>query len=317
MQGKQDIDNREHAKRERTRRGRTKEGKEKGEAREIREGRKSFKIGFWNIAGMLNKDKQFWDYIKYFDFIGLTETWIEEKYWKRMENRMPEEFNWKCQFAGREKSRGRACGALITGVKRNIIEIEVDERFRGLQERKVKIQGNIWRVITVYSKDMKKTRSNIEEMVEATKEERLLIGGDFNAKTGKRGSFCDEVAERESKDKVTNTEGVRLLEMVEKSGWEILNGNMEGDEEGEFTFIGAQGNSMIDYILIDTKIKEEIQNFRIEERVESDHLPMVVEIYGEVTHEKQAEEQGSEEGTEKMETGKVQEGSIHKKETGI
>lgn len=97
VQEKQDFANREHVKREQTRRGNTKEGKEKRKTREIREKkRESFKIGFWNIAGMLNKDKQFWDYIKDFDFIGLTETWIEEKHWKRMKDRMPEEFNWKC-----------------------------------------------------------------------------------------------------------------------------------------------------------------------------------------------------------------------------
>lgn len=193
----------------------------------------------------------------------------------------------------REKSR-RACGGLITGVKWNITEIEVEEKFRSLQERRVIIQGKIWRIITVYSKDMKKTRSNIEEMVEATEEERLIIGGDINARTEKGGSFCDEVIEREirkSKDKITNTEGVRLLEMVEENEWEILNGNMEGDGEGEFTFIGAQGNSVIDYILADTKMKEEIQNFRIDERVESNHLPMVVEIYGDLTQEQQTEEQ--------------------------
>lgn len=54
---------------------------------------------------------------------------------------------------------------------------------------------------------------------------------------------------RKSKDKVTNTEGVRLLEMVEENGWKILNGNMEGDE-GEYIFIGGQGNSVIDYTLL-------------------------------------------------------------------
>lgn len=76
-----------------------------------------------------------------------------------------------------------------------------------------------------------------------------------------------------------NTEGTRLLEMIEENGWEILNGNMEGDEEGEFTFIGGKGNTVIDYVLVDTSIKKAMKNFKIEERVESDHLPMKVEIY--------------------------------------
>lgn len=133
-------------------------------------------------------------------------------------------------------------------------------------------------------------------MVETTKEERLIIGGDFNARTGKGSSFCDDKIEREmrrSRDKVANAEGVRFLEM-EENGWEILNGNMEGDEEGEYTFIEGQENSVIEYILIDTKIKDEIKNFRIEERVESDHLPMIVELYEDFTQEKQTEEQTKE-----------------------
>lgn len=67
--------------------------------------------------------------------------------------------------------------------------------------------------------------------------------------------------------------------MIEENGWEILNGNMEGDEEGQFTFIGGKGNTVIDYVLVDTSIKEAMKNFKIEERVESDHLPMKVEIY--------------------------------------
>lgn len=62
-----------------------------------------------------------------------------------------------------------------------------------------------------------------------------------------------------------NTEGTRLLEMIEENGWEILNGNMEGDEEGEFTFIGGKGNTVIDYVLVDTSIKEAMKNFKIEE----------------------------------------------------
>lgn len=139
-----------------------------------------------------------------------------------MEDRMPEEFTWKCQFAEREKNRGRASGGIITGVKRTITEIEIQEKFRNLQERRIKIQDKIWRVITVYSTDMKKTKSNIEKMVETTKEERLIIGGDFNARTGKGGSFCEEEMEREkrrSKDKVTNAEGMRVLEMAEENGW--------------------------------------------------------------------------------------------------
>ena len=55
--------------------------------------------------------------------------------------------------------------------------------------------------------------------------------------------------ERKSKDKVVNKEGKQLLELIEDRGWIILNGNKEGDEEGEWTFEGKGqrvANSVID-----------------------------------------------------------------------
>lgn len=69
--------------------------------------------------------------------------------------------------------------------------------------------------------------------------------------------------------------------MIEENGWEILNGNTEGDEEGELTFIGGKGNSVIDYVIIYPLVKEEIKCFKVETGTESDRLPLMVEIYGE------------------------------------
>lgn len=63
-----------------------KEGNKKTEIRKI-------KIGFWNVAGLNNKDAQFWNYIKEFDIIGMVETWIDEKCWNRLKERMSENFN--------------------------------------------------------------------------------------------------------------------------------------------------------------------------------------------------------------------------------
>lgn len=140
-------------------------------------------------------------------------------------------------------------------------------------ERKVEVQGKVWRIITVYSKEMKETKKTIEEVVEGGSAERLIIGGDFNAKIGEEGMLCCEDERREeprrSKDKVKNAEGSKLLEMIEENGWEILNGNTEGDEEGELTFIGGKGNSVIDYVIIDPLVKEEIKCFKVETRTGS------------------------------------------------
>lgn len=50
---------------------------------------------------------------------------------------------------------------------------------------------------------------------------------------------------RRLKDKVINAEGRKLLDCIEERGWSILNGNIRGDEEGEWTFTGGRGNTVI------------------------------------------------------------------------
>ncbi|KAL6265665.1 hypothetical protein P5V15_002462 [Pogonomyrmex californicus] len=64
-------------------------------------------IGFWNVAGLDNKDAQFWEYIKKFDIIGMVETWIEEKCWYKSKE---------------QKNKEKAIRGIITGVKKNIEE---------------------------------------------------------------------------------------------------------------------------------------------------------------------------------------------------
>lgn len=61
-------------------------------------------------------NKQFWEYIKEHDVVGLIETWIEDKVWKKIKDILPKEFNWECQPARREKMKGKV-GGIITGVK--------------------------------------------------------------------------------------------------------------------------------------------------------------------------------------------------------
>lgn len=91
---------------------------------------------YWNIAGMRGKDKDFWDYCKSFDIIGLTETWLEEREWQSRKASLPKEFRWNCQPATRERSKGRAKGGIITGVRKEIEEINISRvnMVNGVQE---------------------------------------------------------------------------------------------------------------------------------------------------------------------------------------
>jgi len=76
------------------------------------------KILFWNVAGIGNKDREWWRYIVGFDFISLSETWVDEKDWKIWKERLPKSHVWECVLAVRNKKKGRTREGFITGKKR-------------------------------------------------------------------------------------------------------------------------------------------------------------------------------------------------------
>lgn len=83
-----------------------KQGANKNQTRNmIREKRERLKIIFWNTAGIGNKDEEFWKYLREFNIINLTETWIELKNWKKAEKWLPKEFMWEIQGAYKDKKR--------------------------------------------------------------------------------------------------------------------------------------------------------------------------------------------------------------------
>ncbi|KAI4472670.1 hypothetical protein M0802_016592 [Mischocyttarus mexicanus] len=68
--------------------------------------------------------------------------------------------------------------------------------------------------------------------------------------------------------------------MLGEVGWGILNGSIVGDEEGEYTFTGGKASTVIDYVLADEVSRKEIKSMIVEDRVESDHHPLVVTVRG-------------------------------------
>lgn len=278
--------------------GHRKEGK-------INKSKKVGKFVFWNIAGLDRKDREFWDYIESFDFIGLSETWIEEHNWVKIKSRLSQNFIWVHQAAKRENKKGRAKGGILTGVRKNWSTEEVkDKEIEGIVERKMKIDGRKWRVLTIYNGgEMKQMSKHIQELIKEEEEEMLVIGGDFNARIGTEGETYvgeeedeeDRKRKRKSKDTKKNTDGSHLLKMTEDRGWHIANGQTEGDEQGEFTYIGSRGATVIDFILTNTQSRAEIKRLEIGERTEADHQPLCMQI--EVTQEKTRE--GKEEEKEK------------------
>jgi len=73
---------------------------------------------FWNVAGLGNKDKEFWEYVRSFDFVSLCETWVDVKGWKWLKGKLPETHEWECSFAVKKKIKGRARGGFIIDKRR-------------------------------------------------------------------------------------------------------------------------------------------------------------------------------------------------------
>ncbi|XP_024874051.1 trichohyalin-like [Temnothorax curvispinosus] len=244
---------------------------------------KIFVAGFWNVAGLFNKDRQFWKHIENYDAIGLTETWVDEKQWEKLKDKLPDKFIWKSTAAKREKTKGRARGGIITGIRRGVKEEETTNEREDIQKRRVILNNTEWRILTVYSRNIKETVKDLRQIIHSPENRRVLIGGDFNARIGDEGTINWENSNREirrkSRDKIKNAEGRTMLELIEEEGWSILNGNMEGDEAGEWTYIGACGNSVIDYGIVNAEAREDIVDFAVEERIESDYLPIRIDIY--------------------------------------
>jgi hypothetical protein len=133
-----------------------------------------------------------------------------------------------------------------------------------------------WQIITIYSKEVKTIRTRVEDAMKENREECMLIGRENRRKRNKNWGRGKRDGKRKSKNKVQNSEGERLMEWIEGNGWEVLNGNKQGDEEGEWTYIGSRGETVINYGVVNVEAWERVEKFRIGERAESDHLEIAL-----------------------------------------
>lgn len=164
------------------------EGKEKEKKEE------GLKVTFWNVAGIGNKDKEFWKGLENWDVMVLIETWVEEKGWKRLKERLPRGYVWKCQAAKRRNRKGRAVDGMIMGIKKEVIEKggEEEREVEGLVVGRIRWGRESWRIIRVYvNGDMESKLEELRRWMEGKEGDEKIIGGDFNARTGKEGGSIE------------------------------------------------------------------------------------------------------------------------------
>ena len=118
----------------------------------------------------------------------------------------------------------------------------------------------------------------------------LIVCGDFNARTGNLNvgdaCKCSDIRSapfefRDSFDVVINDFGYELLSTCLGFDLIILNGCIEGDTVGGFTYISPMGNSVIDYFLVSRELVKNCKSLLVRENVLTSHLclEMCLECY--------------------------------------
>lgn len=167
------------------------------------------------MAGIKEKDKEFWERIEEWDVIGLVETGVEKKergYWRE---RVLKEYSW-IQGARRESRKGDR-GDMVRDKE-------------GVRERGRRNRGG-----RANSKRNKMGKRQMEDRNGIYKrEDGEGIGENKNGsrrkgrrkRTEERGEMEEEDEERKrrSKNKEVNKKGEKLIKWVEEERWGIING---------------------------------------------------------------------------------------------
>ncbi len=258
----------------------------------------------WNVGGLYNKlgSTDFRNYIGQFMILGFTETWVTKE---------PPTIDGFVLVEFREAKKkvqvacGRASGGLAVYVAETMKDL-VDPITVKITTHNIiwiKIKSKMQTVCSFvynppsesgYAKrnffDILKT--NLDELLPLSQQNEIVIMGDMNARTGALED-CVPVAKHEcvewdtelyepgarnNRDSTTNSNGKKLIQFCQETGFFIGNGRFDGDEQGDYTFISHRGKSVIDYCLVTPGSIKHVKHFRVDDRTESDHQPLVIEI---------------------------------------
>lgn len=104
------------------------------------------------MAGLRNKDKECLKGLEKWEIMVLMETWVEEKEWKKLKERLPREYDWGMQLTKRRSKRRRVRGEIIMGIRKDLVEegTVIEEKEERIMIGRVKRGEERWRVVGVY-----------------------------------------------------------------------------------------------------------------------------------------------------------------------
>ena len=289
----------------------------------------NIKLGFWNVEGLFEKLNfdGLCDFMQTFDILGLGETFTLPGF--DFSIKFPDHLALHCP-AKKYSKLGRPSGGLVVLIKKTLapfIEIVETNLSHVLAIKIKKSLLNTTRdllLVTIYNhpkesvfyKDkpyystLEQTEEFLANSIEEGKDLDILINGDLNARIGE-WAYTEEEWDnlewgeqpytyiRQSQDQQLNGPGKILIELCNSFGLTPIAGLVEKKFTSAFTFIGHRGSSLIDHFIASVNLVDHISSYMIVDRIESNHLPIVLTLNREDTAEEQLEEE-NEEYTVKM-----------------
>lgn len=188
--------------------------------------------------------------------------------------------------AKKTHSAGRASGGCLYGFRKSIAKL-YSIKFVSQNENvfvSIDINGSSCFLIPRYINctNWKNDFESFENFLCTLTCDSYVILGDLNARIGSEQHIDSNVLanaplmnnERKFKDTLLNDKGRKCLSLFESMGSFIVNGRMENDKEGEFTFYNALGRSTIDFCVSSFEFAKHILDFSIPSKSFSDHMPL-------------------------------------------
>ena len=277
------------------------------------------KFGFWNVEGLYEKLhlNDLCDFIGTFDIIGLGETFTLPGF--DFSLKFPDYFALHCP-ATKYSKLGRPSGGLVLLIKKkfekfielvdtqisHVLAIKISKTLFNTNKDILLImmynhpRESIFYKHKGYYSTLEEVDQFIANQIEKGQEFNLLLGGDLNARIGDWAYTEDDEDEldtkensitynRESQDTQVNIAGRTLIEICTTYGLTSLSGLKEKNFTSKFTFIGHRGSSIVDHFISSIELLDNIQDFRTMDKIESNHLPIMLAIESNMDKSEQPE----------------------------
>ena len=277
---------------------------EAGSGKEVPE----VKVGFWNIEGLYEKlnFEGLCDFLQTFDILGLGETFTLPGF--DFGVKLPDHVALHCP-AKKYSKLGRPSGGLVLLIRKTLapfIEIVETNLSHVLA---IKIKKSLLNtakdllLVTIYNhpkesifyknkqyySTLEETEQFLANNIEEGKDCDIIINGDLNARVGD-WAYTEEDSEdldwgerpytytRQSQDQQLNGFGKILIELCTSFGLTPIAGLVERNFSSAFTFLGHRGSSLVDHFIVSVNILDYIINYAVINRIESNHLPIVLTL---------------------------------------